>query len=428
MADDGTPNPFHLMLDLPENLTSPDHYELLSLKRFQSDEKRIREVAIDANQKLLAWQNSQYHAECDHLMDMVVQARDVLLDPLEKTRYNERLRRRLGIDKSVGETPMPTSLDGQTSQKSAPTEETAPHFDKVFSFGLGGLVALLVLVGAVVLFVDSSPPPLLHSPFNETAATESRHLWSKFLGEVPEITNGVEMTFVLISPGEFMMGSPNSDTQARFDEEPQHRIRITRPFYLQTTEVTQGQWETVMGTTPWRGQQCVKEGSDYAACYVSWNDAQEFCLALSKKDGKTYRLPTEAEWEYACRGGTTTVYHFGSDVSDLGEYAWWGGMVGNGNCKSEQYAHQVRRKKPNAFGLHDMHGNVFEWCQDCYGGDYYASPPAADPVGPTFGSSRVLRGGSWYYDAEPCRSANRSELSPDYRSCYIGFRVVRELK
>ena len=131
---------------------------------------------------------------------------------------------------------------------------------------------------------------------------------------------------------------------------------------------------------------------------MSWEDAQAFCKKLSQTDGVTYRLPTEAEWEYACRAGTVTRYHFGDEESKLGDYAWWGG-IWNGTVKGEQYAHEVKRKSPNAFGLYDMHGNVWEWCQDGYDEDYYqqfASRLAVDPQGPSSGVSyRVARGGSW---------------------------------
>jgi formylglycine-generating enzyme len=407
MADRDKPNFLHLMLELPEDVTSPDYYELLSLDRFESDEQRIREVAIDANQKLLAWQNSQYHAECNRLMDMVVRSRDVLLNSVLKARYDERLRERLGIDELVDEDLPHAPTPASARVKPVTEEETAPDYDKVFLLGLGGLVVFLVLVGLVVIFVRDSGersdpvaselPPLLESSFSK-------------------------MSLVLILPGEFQMGSPESDTNAYGHEKPQHLVRITKAFYLQTTEVTQGQFEAVMGTTPWRGELHVKEGPEYAASYVSWDDAQEFCRLLSEKDGKTYRLPTEAEWEYACRAGTSTVYFFSDDASHLGEYAWWGGITGNGNCRSEQYAHEVRQKQPNAFGLHDMHGNVREWCQDCYGN--YVSPPASDPVGPSSGSSRVFRGGCWDDPPVYCRSAYRNWNAPSDRDDFVGFRVA----
>ena len=238
-----------------------------------------------------------------------------------------------------------------------------------------------------------------------------------------EFTNSVGMKFVLIPAGKFMMGSPDGE-EDRDDDEQQHRVQITKPYYLGQTEVTQGQWESVMGTKPWEGKRYVKEGSAYAATYVSWDDAQKFCRSLREKDRRTYRLPTEAEWEYACRGGTTTAYHFGDDVSQLDQYAWFND---NAYHVGDKYAHQVGQKRVNALGLYDMHGNVWEWCQDWYDRDYASSSPT-DPTGPSSGSSRVLRGGSWLCNAVYCRSEFHLHDSPGYRDYYDGFRVVCELE
>ncbi len=236
------------------------------------------------------------------------------------------------------------------------------------------------------------------------------------------ITNTLGMKLKLIPKGEFLMGSPDSDEDADDHEHPQHRVRITKPFYLGVTEVTQGQWEAVMGTEPWKGQTYAKEGPDYAASCVSRDHVVAFCEKLSSKEGVTYRLPTEAEWEYACRAGTTTVYSFGDDASRLGDYAWF---EDNAYDVDEKYAHRVGQKKANPFGLYDMHGNVYEWCQDWYGKDYYAGSPPDDPPGADGGSGRVLRGGSWGNSARFCRSAVRNWGSPVNRYGYLGFRVAR---
>jgi sulfatase modifying factor 1 len=194
---------------------------------------------------------------------------------------------------------------------------------------------------------------------------------------------------------------------------------------MQTTEVTQGQWKAVMGTEPWKGEDYVKEGPDYPASYVSWDDAVAYCKKLSEKESKTYRLPTEAEWEYACRAGTKTAWSFGNDEKVIGDYAWYDKNAAE--IVSEQYAHQVGLKKPNGFGLYDMHGNVYEWCHDYYEEDYYKQSPAKDPTGPTSGSSRVLRGGSWSDNSRYPRSANRDRTDAGSRYASYGFRLVREL-
>ena len=187
-----------------------------------------------------------------------------------------------------------------------------------------------------------------------------------------------------------MMGSPSSEKGRYDDEGPVHEVTISKGFYLGKYEVTQGQWEGVMGTTPWRGKDYVRSGSDYPAVYVSWDDAQEFISRLNSAAGsEVYRLPSEAEWEYACRAGTTTRWSFGDDESQLTHYAWYGayrrGDVG------EKYGHRVGTKRANPWGLYDMHGNVSEWVQD-WKGDY-SSSSVVDPLGPSTGSYRVVRGG-----------------------------------
>ena len=248
----------------------------------------------------------------------------------------------------------------------------------------------------------------------------------------------IEMELIGILAGTVTMGSP-ADEKNRFEDEAQVSVTLTQSFELGKTEVTQGQWKEVMGTEPWDGQKYVKADKDCPATYVNWGDATEFCkklTAIERKSGKLkadeeYRLPTEAEWEYACRAGTETAFSFGDDESKLGEYAWWGGFdlaaltkgevkAGGGNAAREQYAHTVGTKKPNPWGLHDMHGNVAEWCSDWYG-DSLAG--GTDPVGPEEGSSRVFRGGGWWPDPGFCRSARRVNLPSDRRS-FLGFRVA----
>jgi len=242
--------------------------------------------------------------------------------------------------------------------------------------------------------------------------------------KTPDVVNtkSLGMTFKEIPAGTFLMGSPETEPDRHLDEH-QHKVTISKAFYMQTTEVTQGQWKAVMGTEPWKGKPTGKEGPNYAATFVSWNDAVAYCEKLSEKEGKTYRLPTEAEWEYACRAGTQTRWSFGNDEKVLGDYAWY---TKNAYDVGDKYPHQVGLKKPNAFGLYDMHGNVQEWCHDYYGEDYYKQSPAKDPQGPAHGSSRVLRGGSWAFFEWLLRSASRDSVA-DSRFSYSGFRLVREL-
>jgi len=206
------------------------------------------------------------------------------------------------------------------------------------------------------------------------------------------------------------------------DEFPQHEVRISKGFRMGQTEVTQGQYKSVMNAQPWSGKAYVQEDANNPAVYVSWDDAVEFCRRLSQQEGRRYRLPTEAEWEYACRAGTTTRFSFGDNDSSLGDYAWFDG---NADKMGQDYAHPVGQKIPNLWGLYDMHGNVFEWCSDYYDQKYYSNSPSVDPNGPSSGISRSLRGGSW--------DNGQSYLRCSYRSAYrvsrgllVGFRVVND--
>jgi formylglycine-generating enzyme required for sulfatase activity len=199
------------------------------------------------------------------------------------------------------------------------------------------------------------------------------------------------------------------------NEKPAHEVTLTKPFYLGIYEVTQAQWKAVMGENP-----SFFRGDDLPVDSVSWENCQKFLAKLKEKvgQGSICRLPTEAEWEYACRAGSTTGYCFGDDQARLGEYAWY-------TANSDGKTHPVGQKKPNAWGLHDMHGNVWESCTDWYDKGYYAKGPAKDPKGPSSGAFRVLRGGSWHSTyAVNARSAHRYWNVPTHRSIPIGLRVV----
>ena len=249
--------------------------------------------------------------------------------------------------------------------------------------------------------------------------------------KLPSVTNSIGMELIEIPAGKFTMGSPE-DEKDHQEDEAQVSVTLTKPFGLGKTEVTQGQWKEVMGSEPWDGrglgtQGAVKADKDCPATFVSWDDATEFCKKLTTierqagklKANEKYRLPTEAEWEYACRAGTTTAFSFGDDESKLGEYAWFDGNAGDAG---EEYAHKVGLKKPNPWGLRDMHGNAYEWCSD-----RYDSEPAGgiDPVGPNGGSDRVYRGGGYWYESVSCRSAYRFFIVPSNRGRSVGFRVAR---
>jgi formylglycine-generating enzyme required for sulfatase activity len=244
---------------------------------------------------------------------------------------------------------------------------------------------------------QAAPAPAI-APFDTAQAKAHQQAWADHLGVPVESTNSIGMKLVLISPGEFMMGSPESEP-GRDKNETQHKVMLTQPFQMGMHEVTQQQYEEVMGSNPSQFK-----GANNPVENVNWDDAMAYCSKLSSLPaevaaGRVYRLPTEAEWEYACRAGTTTEYSFGDDAKDLVKYAWFDGNSG-------KTTHAVGGKLPNVWGLYDMHGNVWEWCSDAEG------------------SYRVRRGGSWSDSARICRSAFRGSSDPSLRGSNLGFRLA----
>ncbi len=241
------------------------------------------------------------------------------------------------------------------------------------------------------------------------------------------VENGLGMKFVFIPPGSFLMGSPEGEP-GRYGDETQHEVTLTRGFFMQTTPVTRKQWRTFATETNckddfeynWKCKAMAEpefaQEEDHPVCCVSWNEVRAFIEWLNRKEGvESYDLPTEAQWEYACRAGTQTAWFFGNEEKDLERYAWF--EKNSGDC-----TRPVGKLGANPWGLHDMHGNVWEWCKD-WRGDY-SSDPATDPQGPETGSRRVVRGGSWYDSPRHCRAAYRSYDHPGYRLAHLGFRLV----
>ena len=219
-----------------------------------------------------------------------------------------------------------------------------------------------------------------------------------------------EPEMIFVQGGTFLMGSPESEA-GRWNDERQHEVTL-HDFYIGKYPVTQAQWVAVMGNNPSHFK-----GDDLPVENVSWNDTQEFIQKLNDLTGKAYRLPTEAEWEFAARGGTQSKGYLYAGSDDLNEVAWW---YKNSNSRTRP----VGRKKPNELGLHDMSGNVWQWCNDWYGD--YPAEPQINPTGPDSGELRVHRGGSWINVAQYCRSAYRNVNEPTLRYYSIGFRLASQ--
>jgi len=305
------------------------------------------------------------------------------------------------------------SLKGEYGEKVAVGRGKRFTWDilKDFPAGFEGDTIWDVTASGLPEAVVALPPPRIEPaprPATTTAPIEET-LTSPTLGA----------KFVLIPSGTFMMGS-HPDESGRGLGETQHQVTIRRHFYMQTTEVTQGQWQKVMGNNPSHFSGWFSKCDDCPVEQVSWNDVQEFIRKLNSMEGTDrYGLPTEAQWEYAARAGTTTRFHTGNSDDDLSRAGWYGGNSGS-------TTHPVGQKTPNAWGLYDMHGNVWEWVQD-WKGDYPAGS-VTDPEGPLSGLYRVLRGGSWDNDAGFCFSANRPGNDPGDRGSDMGFRLLAMAK
>lgn len=292
-----------------------------------------------------------------------------------------------------------------------------------------------------------APPPLAIAPFSAEEAKKHQERWAAHLKVPLTLTNSIGMKLILIPPGEFDMGSSPEEVDrhrrepkergidekklelhiaAMLDSEgPRHRVKITKPFYLGIYEVTQSQWTAVQGKNRsyFQKARSDEDPGERPIEMPPWSDAAEFCKKLSARPQETaakrvYWLPTEAEWEYASRAGSDTSYYFGNEDTKLGDYGWF-------EANSDKRPHPVGLKKPNAWGLYDMYGNVWEWCADCWGWDYYKRSPPRDPQGPPANPFHIRRGGSWRMPGSLCRSAFRDNHNGNAYD--VGFRVVCEV-
>ena len=319
------------------------------------------------------------------------------------------------------------TLAGMTSQAAAPS----------LSYEVNGNELIINYTGTLLQSTDAvhwTEVAFASSPCKVKISDKKLFFCAK--GETSKnmtipLSDTVSLDMIWIEPGTFIMGSPE-DELGRSDDETQHEVTLTQGYWLGKYEVTQAQYEAVMGTNPASGSG-YGVGANYPVYFVTWYNAMSFCekLTASEKaagrlpEGYEYTLPTEVQWEYACRAGTTTALNSGKNLTDdyecpnMSEVGWYWYNAGT----YEDTSHPVGQKQPNAWGLYDMHGNVCEWCLDWYG-ENYPTEAVIDPKGPATGSYRVLRGGSWRYIADFCRSAYRYYIDPDSGCNHGGFRVA----
>jgi len=253
-------------------------------------------------------------------------------------------------------------------------------------------------------------------PYNDSDGPRQSHPQSLTL----DLGDGVTMDFVLVPAGGFTMGSPEYEKKRHEDEGPQHQVEISLPYYLGKYEVTQEQYEKIAGKNP-----SLDKGANLPVDRVSWHDAMTFCQMLGTVTGRIARLPTEAEWEYACRAGATTPFHHGKTLgAENAQFHWCFPYDAAPSDLGPGGPAEVGSFPANAWGLHDMHGNVYEWCFDRYDPGYYAKSPTLDPSGPSSGEKRVARGGSWNCLGNSLRAAHRGGVLPTTRKDEFGFRVL----
>ncbi|MDZ4859955.1 MAG: SUMF1/EgtB/PvdO family nonheme iron enzyme [Candidatus Hydrogenedentes bacterium] len=293
-----------------------------------------------------------------------------------------------------------------------PVEATATNKPGVPKKFLWGGIAILATIAVLLTFLW---PPV---PAEDVAKHSTEAVTAIAPATAPEpgegrafnLSDAVSMDFIWIPPGTFTMGSPESEPN-RLENETPHEVVLTQGFWFGKYEVTQWQWEAIMSSNPSR-----KIGPDQPVEQINWFDCQEFIDKINAERQGIFRFPTEAEWEYASRAGTNTAYFFGENSADLGAYAWY-------ESNNRGSRHPVGRKLPNPWGLHDIYGNVWEWCADVYAD--YPSGSVTNPVGLATGGSRVSRGGSWFVGGEFCRSAKREGTPEDNRHISRGLRLVR---
>jgi formylglycine-generating enzyme len=429
-------DPYRKWLGIAPADQPPNHYRLLGLDLFESDPDVIDAATEQRVVFLRTCATGEHIAESQKLLNEVAAARLCLLNADKKQRYDEQLRANVADPASV-------RADKSSSHESLlprpaehdPAEAATHRFAKVTRANLVTFMAKhrreLVIAGVVLLvmagwwFKPTSNGDRSTEDGSDSAAVKTipaKSLTGQSIG-AEWSANGLKMPFRWCPPGTFVMGSPKGGKIHYEDEDPVS-VSLSRGFWIGKYEVTQAEWREAMGSSPWDGKENVAEGNRYPAVMISWSDATLFCRTLTEQERRAgrlpkdweYRLPTEAQWEYACRAGTETQYSFGNEDDQLVEHAWF--MT---NSPSLKPVHEVGRKTPNAWGLFDLHGNVTEWCQDGY---FSKLSGGNDPEMVLPSNDRVRRGGSVLSQTTACRSAFRGRDIPTRRWFDLGFRVA----
>ncbi|WP_298868967.1 formylglycine-generating enzyme family protein [uncultured Gimesia sp.] len=442
-------NPYHKWLGIPEKKCPPTFYELLGISLNEDDPAVIQSAAERQKKHVEQFLGTSYNKFANQLIAQIDEAEITLLSPELRREYDRQVglfkkrRKKRQFDPTVMIPPMQSGGNRTVGEGSGLAREYA------------GIVSVLVIAFFVMAAASFWLPWGKLEADNENVAKTNPHAKQPALAEEPAMahrdkkgvakkkssmtaktslktpepepkkapeakietgdqkTNSIGMKFQLIPAGTFLMGA--TFQTRKNNEKPVHQVILTKPFEMGVYEVTQQQYEAVMGTNP-----SEFKGPDNPVEMVTWDNAVEFCIKLSNmpnEKGFIYRLPTEAEWEYACRAGTTTKYSYGDDDSQLDDYAWY---FKNSSFKT----HPVGEKKSNPWGLYDMQGNVFEWCQDWF--DPYQSSVKTNPI--QMGGRmkyRVIRGGGISNVANYCFSSARHNAAPDLKNSRMGFRVVR---
>lgn len=481
-AQDDDFDPYHKWLGIPKDQRPPTFYQLLAVAPDEWDSEVIQSAAKQREDYVRKFVDGPYKTEANSLLFELQEARVTLLNPKARDHYDSKIgltyQRQAKNSRRSGQ-----SLVSGGAVSVGEGSELTRQFVGIMAVILGGFIIMAVVAfrlhwtrlpqDETVAAAATEPAPQARNSNSPkvvpptaipSAVPFVKGADPPVVATVnpPEIKNSIGMKLRLIPAGEFQMGSPPTEQRRNMDEQ-QHRVQITQPFYLGIYEVTRGEFRKFVEATGYRteperdgaggwGYDAVSKRSvgrrpkyswrstgfqqtdEHPIVNVTWNDAVKFCEWLHKMEGKAYRLPTEAEWEYACRGGMQTTFQGGDHPETQAVF----GNVWDGTARAFFSGRQeiirardgyvftasIGQFRANKFGLHDMQGNVWEWCSDWYNAKYYASSPTLDPQGPQSGSTLVVRGGGWGSGSAFCRSARRLAVSPLERNDDLGFRLA----